>query len=255
MRLTVLATSALLAVAAVLPAQPPAPVQALRAEVLAVFPHDPSAFTQGLLWHQGKFYESTGLVGKSSLRRVDPATGTVEKRVEVPAPFFAEGLALVDDRLIQLTWQEKKAFVYRRDTFEKIGEFSYEGEGWGLTFDGTQLIMSDGTPVLRFRNPKTFAVERETTVTLRGRPVPQLNELEYVEGFVYANVWRTDTIVQVDPATGNVTGVVQLAGLLKGDDRKGADVLNGIAWNPERRTFSITGKNWPKLFEVQFVPQ
>ncbi len=224
--------------------------------VIDVHPHDTSAFTQGLLWHDGKLYESTGLRGQSSLRRVDLETGAVEQRVDIPAPYFCEGLVLVDDRLIQLTWRENTAFVYDVDTFEQIGTYSYDTEGWGLTYDGERLIMSDGTATLYFRDPGTFELLDTVVVTENGVPITRLNELEYILGLVYANVWLTDDIVIIDPSTGEVTNRVDLAGLLPPEERTGEeDVLNGIAFNEEDARIYVTGKLWPTLYDIRLVPQ
>lgn len=227
----------------------------LTAKVLSVRPHDAEAFTQGLLLHGGALFESTGLYGSSSLREVDPTTGTVKRKLSLPGRYFAEGLAAVDDRLIQLTWKEEKAFVYQLSDFKPAGELRYDGEGWGLCFDGRRLVMSDGSDRLTFRDAQTFAVLGEVHVTSAGKPVDALNELECVDGAVYANVWETDDILRIDPASGKVTAVIDASGLLTPGERRRADVLNGIAWDPQRKTFLITGKLWPKLFEVTFVPQ
>lgn len=232
---------------------PDAP-ERLKVKVLSTRPHDPEAFTQGLVLDGGTFYESTGLNGKSSLREVDPQTGKVKRKMDVPAEYFAEGLALVDGRLIQLTWKEEKAFVYDRADFKKVGEYRYDGEGWGLCFDGARLVMSDGSDRLTFRDPKTFAVQSIINVTLAGKPATELNELECVDGLIYANVWQTDDILRIDPKDGRVTAVIDASGLLTPEERQKTDVLNGIAWNPRTRTFLITGKLWPKMFEVELVP-
>lgn len=232
---------------------PDAP-ERLKVKVLSVRPHDPEAFTQGLVLDGDTLYESTGLNGKSSLREVDPQTGKVRRKVDVPSDYFAEGLALVDDHLIQLTWQTEKAFVYNRSDFQKVGEFRYDGEGWGLCYDGTRLVMSDGSDRLTFRDPKTFAVQSILNVTLAGQPAREINELECVDGVVYANVWQTDNILRIDPKDGRVTAVIDASGLLTPEERQKADVLNGIAWNPKTKTFLITGKLWPKMFEVDLVP-
>lgn len=230
------------------------PPESLRVEVLKTYPHDRGAFTQGLVLHQGTLYESTGLVGRSSLRQVEVATGRVMRKVDVAPPYFAEGLALVGDRLIQLTWQHGTAFVYDRRNFTKQSEFSYKGEGWGLCYDGKQLIMSDGTSNLTVRNPADFAVLRTIRVTMNGLPLEQLNELECVDGSVYANVWTRELIVRIDPASGRVTQEVNAANLLSPMEKAGTDVLNGITYDPSDKTFLITGKNWPKLFRVKFIP-
>lgn len=227
---------------------------ALQVQVVRVYPHDPKAFTQGLVWRDGALLESTGLVGQSSLRRVDLATGRVLQQVSVPAPYFAEGLADIGNRLYQLTWQHGRVFIYDARTFARVGEASYEGEGWGLCHDGRSLVMSNGSDELTVRNPETFAVTRRVRVTMGGRPLDQLNELECVRGDVYANVWMTDTIVRIDMASGRVTGRIDAAGLLSPIERRGVDVLNGIAWDPADDTFLITGKLWPKLFRVRFAP-
>jgi glutamine cyclotransferase len=240
-------------VAAAAASAPDAP-ERLKVKVLSTRPHDPEAFTQGLVLQGGTLYESTGLYGKSSLREVDPKTGAVKRKVAVPAEYFAEGLALVDDRLLQITWKEEKALVYNRADFKPAGEFRYDGEGWGLCSDGARLVMSDGSDRLTFRDPKTFAVLSILNVTLAGKPAYQLNELECVDGAIYANVWQTDDILRIDPKDGRVTAVVDASGLLTPEERGKTDVLNGIAWNPEAKTFLITGKLWPKMFEVQFVP-
>lgn len=226
----------------------------LAVKVVSIRPHDPAAYTQGLLLHDGALFESTGLHGSSSLREVDPRTGEVKRKVSLPRATFAEGLALVGDRLIQLTWQEQKAFLYRLADFNLTGELRYDGEGWGLCWDGRRLVMTDGSDRLTFRDPQTFAVLGEVRATLAGQPVNQLNELECVEGAVYANVWQTDDIVRIDPASGQVTAVIDASGLLTPAERQRAEVLNGIAWDPTAKTFLITGKLWPKMFEVTFVP-
>ena len=222
--------------------------------VVNTFPHDPRAFTQGLVYTDGVLYESTGLKGFSSLRRVDLTTGDVLQRREVDPKYFAEGLALFGDRLIQLTWQENTGLVYDRASFEPVSEFSYPTEGWGLTHDGTQLIMSDGTPILRFLDPDSYQVVREVAVTFDGQPVQRLNELEYVNGQVWANIWQTDIVARIDPATGAVVGWIDLTDLLPAEDREGVDVLNGIAYDPVGKRLFVTGKLWPKLFEVEITP-
>jgi glutaminyl-peptide cyclotransferase len=238
-------------------AQPPAAAAAreperLKVKVLASFKHDPTAYTQGLLWHDGKLYESTGLYGKSSLREVSPASGEVLRLLSLPAAYFGEGLALVGDQLIQLTWKEQTAFVYGRARFDQQGTFEYTGEGWGLCWDGRKLIMSDGSDRLTFRDPGTFAPLGGVNVTEGGKPVLDVNELECVDGAVWANVWQTDRILRIDPASGQVTAEADASGLLTPEEKAAAEVLNGIAWRPDTKTFYITGKNWPKMFEVVF---
>lgn len=234
-------------------AAPDAP-ERLKVKVLSTRPHDAGAYTQGLLFNNGSLFESTGLYGQSSLREVDPQTGEVKRKVSVPQQYFAEGLTLVGDRLIQLTWQEQKAFVYKLADFTKVEELRYDGEGWGLCSDGTRLVMTDGSDRLTFRDPKTLAVLGGVNVTLSGRLVDRLNELECVGGAIYSNVWQTDDILRIDPGSGKVTAVIDASGLLSPAERQRAEVLNGIAWDPEKKIFLITGKLWPKMFEVVFVP-
>ncbi len=233
---------------------PPPAVEALRVRVIRRFPHDPDAFTQGLLWHGGHLYESTGLHGRSSLRKVALETGEVLAQRSVERRLFAEGLARVDDRLIQLTWESGEAHVWSLDGFEHRRTFTYDGEGWGLCYDGRHLVMSDGSERLSFRDPETFRVDHVIRVRDADGFVEELNELECVDGVVWANVWQTDRIVRIDAASGRVTGSVDASGLLELGERLDADVLNGIAWIPERGHFVITGKLWPWLFEVDFIP-
>ena len=241
--------------AAASPAPPPAqPAEHRKARVLASVPHDAAAYTQGLVWSEGTLYESAGQYGQSSLRQVDPKTGKVLRSVQLPPRYFGEGLARVGDRLIQLTWQEGTALVYDLATFERRGELPYSGEGWGLCYDGQRLIQSDGSNRLTFRDPATFATTGGVNVTLDGRPAMQLNELECVDGVIYANVWQTEDILRIDPKDGRVTAVIDASGLLAPQERRMVDVLNGIAWDPAKKTFLITGKLWPKMFEVTFVP-
>jgi glutaminyl-peptide cyclotransferase len=229
-----------------------APPQTVRPEIVATYPHDPRAFTQGLLFHQGKLYESTGLLGRSSLRRVAPTTGVVEHSTSLAADQFGEGLALVGDRFFVLTWQNHVALTYDLD-FAPVGRFDYTGEGWGLCYDGQRLVMSNGSSRLFFRNPTTFAVLGEIEVRGANGPVPNLNELECVGSVVYANLWQTNAIVRIDPSSGDVTGTIDASGLLTPAEGASVDVLNGIAFNPATRHFFITGKLWPKLFEVRFA--
>ena len=230
-------------------AQPDVPTYGV--EIVGNRPHDPDAFTQGLVFHDGALYESTGLHGRSSVRRVDLETGRVLSRRSVPRPYFAEGLTIFQGRVVQLTWQSQKGFVYDLG-LRLTREFAYTGEGWGLTHDGTSLIMSDGTPRLRFLDPATFAVRRVLDVTDAGRPVESLNELEFVRGEVYANVWPTDWIVRIDPVSGRVVGRVDLTGLLAPHERRGTeDVANGIAYDASADRLFLTGKLWPRLYEVR----
>lgn len=221
-------------------------------EVVNSWPHDTKAFTQGLIYHDGAFYESTGQVGESSLRKVEPTTGKVLRKIDVPAPYFAEGLALIGGKLHQLTWENQKAFVYDLATFGKLGEFHVDGEGWGLTEDDTSLILSDGSNQIRFLDPATFAIKRTISVVHKGQPLRQLNELEYVKGEIYANIWHKDQIVRVDPQTGAITGWIDLKGLLPaGQVADGEAVLNGIAYDEAGDRLFVTGKLWPKVFEIR----
>ena len=248
--------------------QSPTPVEFLQTEVLNEYPHDSGSFTQGLVFHNGLLYESAGQYGDSNLRQVNIETSEVLQQTDVEAAYFAEGLALVDDRLIQITWKEETAFIYDLETFEPVGAFDYTGEGWGLCYDGEVIWMSDGSDILTARDPDTFEVVREVTVTFEeyslsqmvtedGRALSEINELECVDGSVYANVWYTDYILRIDPTNGQVTGIIGAADLLTPEEKaalpSGA-VLNGIAYNDETETFLLTGKYWPKLFEVQFKP-
>lgn len=227
-------------------------IERLRAEVIAAHRHDPAAFTQGLIWHDHRLLESTGRYGASELREVDIETGTVLRSHRLDDDLFGEGLARVDDRLVQLTWREGRALVYRLDDLRPIDEWAYDGEGWGLCYDGRVLWMSDGTDRLVARDPESFVPLRQLTVTVRGRPLDRINELECAEGWLYANVFGTDQIVRIDPATGAVRAVIDAATLLTPQEREAADVLNGIAYHPQRETFFLTGKYWPRLFEVSF---
>jgi glutamine cyclotransferase len=224
--------------------------------VIHTYPHDPQAYTQGLLYEDGFLYESTGLNGRSSLRMVDLETGRVLQRATVPDNYFAEGLASWGSTLIQLTWQSHIAFVYDRFSFRLLHTFNYKGEGWGLTQDGRNLIMSDGTATLRFFDPGTFREVHRIVVKDQGAPVTQLNGLEYVRGEIYANVWHTDRIARISPATGKVLGWIDLSGLLSENQRSDPEaVLNGIAWDSAHDRLFVTGKLWPRLFEIKIVPE
>ncbi len=237
------------------PADPSGAPATLAVTVRATYPHDPDAFTQGLLVDGDRLFESTGLHGRSSVREVEIASGRVLRRQDLPEKLFGEGLAEVGDRLFQLTWQSGLALAWERDTFTRRGELSYPGEGWGLTSDGHRLVMSDGSSWLVFRDPETFAELGRVEVTLSGRPLSQLNELEWVDGAVWANVWQSLSIVRIDPETGEVTGVADCSALearLPPAASGSIDVLNGIAWWPSHRSFLVTGKLWPRMFEVTF---
>ena len=229
-------------------------VERLSVRIVERYPHQLDAFTQGLLFEDGVLYESIGQLGQSSLRSVDLKTGRVLRQRNNDRTHFAEGLALAGDFLIQLTWRNQRALVFRKSDFEPVREHAYKGEGWGLCFNGTQLVMSDGTDQLTLRDPATFAVHDIIDVTLEGNPITRLNELECVEGSVWANIWKQDQIVRINPRTGRVTAVVDASGLLTQRELRGRDVLNGIAWLPKTGNFLLTGKYWPWLFEVQFVP-
>jgi glutamine cyclotransferase len=221
-------------------------------EVVQVFPHDPNAFTQGLEFHDGQLFESTGQEGRSSLRRIELETGKVLQKVDIPSPYFAEGLTLLKGRIYQLTWQHQTGFIYDPVSFSKIGEFTYQGEGWGLANDGESLILSDGTNRIRFLDPNNFQVRKTIAVFDTNMPVMNLNELEYVRGEIYANIWHQDKIVRIDPHTGRITGWVDLGGLLSRSEVADEEaVLNGIAYDDAKDRLFVTGKLWPKIFEIR----
>ena len=224
-------------------------------EVIHSYPHDHTAFTQGLVFEDGKLYEGTGRYGYSTLREVQLETGEVMKSQKLDPKYFGEGITIYENKIIQLTWKSKVGFVYDLETFKLLEEFSYPTEGWGLTHDGERLIMSDGSATLYFLDPVTFERVGRVNVTENGTAVSLLNELEYIKGEVYANVWFTDSIVRIDPATGNVTGRIDLKGLINPDDYDhDVGVLNGIAYDADRNRLFVTGKYWPKLFEIKLVP-
>jgi len=225
--------------------------------VVRAYPHDPGAFTQGLLWRDGFLYESTGLHGRSSVRKVTLETGVPEQERLIDSRYFGEGIVDWKDRLISLTWQGEMGFIFDLGSFERVGEFSYPGEGWALTRDETRIIMSDGTSALRFLDPETLNETGRIQVTDDGRPVDNLNELEWVKGEVLANIWQTDRIARIDPRTGHVTGWIDLSGLLSAADQAGGrvDVLNGIAYDAATDRLFVTGKFWPKLFEIKLTPK
>jgi len=229
-------------------------------QVVATYPHDPKAFTQGLVYHNGFIYEGTG--GKpargddfsSSLRKVELHSGKVVQKFDVPPTFFGEGITIIGDKVYQLTWQEATGFIYNLDDFKLLREVKYSGDGWGLTNDGTNLIMSDGTHVIRFLNPEDFTTKRTITVTdEKGRPLMEINELEFVKGEIWANVWQTPWIVRIDPATGKLLGRIDLSSIAENVAKKNrtADVLNGIAHDPATDRIFVTGKNWPSLYEIK----
>ena len=225
--------------------------------VVGSFPHDPTSFTQGLVYRDGFLYESAGLYGRSSIRKTDPATGKILLLKKLPERFFAEGMTIMGPRAYQLTWKSKKGFIYAKDTLRREGDFSYSTEGWGLTDDGESLIMSDGTDTLRFLSPRDFSVKKTLRVRRKdGSPVPMLNELEYAGGRIYCNVWHSDEIAVVNPETGLAERFVDFSALRKRLGRPDrADVLNGIAWKPSSGTFFVTGKYWSEVFEVEILPE
>jgi len=233
-------------------APPPTPIYGYR--VVHVYPHDPDAFTQGLEYRGGFLYEGTGLNGRSTLRKVELRSGKVLQEIHIDSRYFGEGITVFGQRILEITWRSEKGFVYDRNTFRETRAFDYPGEGWGLTNDGRQIFMSDGTAVIRSWNPETLREIRRFTVHDGTASVDQLNELEFVRGEIFANVWQTDRIVRISPLDGRVTGWIDLAGLLPASDRvSGADVLNGIAYDSAGGRLFVTGKLWPKLFEIQLV--
>jgi len=242
-------------VAAPVFAGPPVSHEPETYQIIHAYPHDSNAFTQGLIYLDGRLYESTGQNGRSSLRMVDLSTGRVLQKYELPTEYFGEGLTDWGSTLIQLTWKAHKAFVYDRFSFSVLRTFSYDGEGWGLTHNRTQLIMSDGTSYIRFLDPKTFRETRRIhVVDAAGHAIDNLNELEYIRGEIYANVWGSDVIVRISPSTGKVLGRLDLSGII---DKRGLAnpdaVLNGIAYDPTGDRLFVTGKLWPKLFEIRPV--
>lgn len=236
---------------------PPVTLELLRPEVISTHPHDTSSYTEGLVWNNGRMYESAGSYGESDVREVDPQTGEILQIVELKPEIFGEGLALVDNDLVQLSWKEGYAFVYDSDTLTWKTTLQYFGEGWGLCYDGSQLWMSTGSDKLDMRDPATFNQLGQVSVTLLGLAVEEINELECVGDSIYANVFLTDRILRIDKATGQVTGVIDASGLLTPEERANlgsGEVLNGIAYDPVNDSFWITGKHWPNIYEVRFVP-
>jgi glutamine cyclotransferase len=221
-------------------------------EVVQSWPHDPQAFTQGLVIYDGVLYESAGLYGQSTLRRVELESGKVKKKTKLENTVFAEGLTLLGDRLYQLSWTNQKGFIYAVKDFTKLGEFAYDGEGWGLATDGTQLILSDGSNSLRFLEPTTGKLVRMVTVMDGHQAIRELNELEFVKGEVWANIWHTDRIARIDPASGKVLGWIDLSGLLPSARQQNAEnVLNGIAYDTKNDRIFVTGKRWSRIFEIR----
>lgn len=241
----------------------PAPIASTRTptysfEVVRTYPHDISAYTEGLLFHEGRFFESTGEVGKSDIREVELETGRVIRKRALTGKdkndsgYFGEGIIIVGDKMIELTWKSEVAFIYDWKTFEPKGQFTYQGEGWAFTKHADSLIMSNGSSVINYRDPKTFAITRTITVSDHDVPVQQLNELEWVKGEIWANVWQQEQIARIDPATGKVLGWINLSGLLEAADRNGQeDVLNGIAYDEKNDRIFVTGKHWSKLYEIK----
>lgn len=224
-------------------------------QVVNDWPHLKSHFTQGLVYHDGHLYESTGQYGSSLLCRLDLKTGKVEKKVDVEKEFFAEGMTILGERIFQLTWEAHKGFIYDLKSFDRLAEFSYEGEGWGLTNDGSQLIMSDGTNRIRFLDPRSFRVLRSVEVYDHNQPLVELNELEYIKGEIYANIWHSDKVVRIDPLTGKILAWVDLTGLRKPEEDGGGgdNVLNGIAYDEKHDRLFVTGKRWARIYEIRLV--
>ena len=225
-------------------------------KVVREFPHDPSAFLQGFVYHDGFFYEGTGRHGESSLRKVRMETGEVVQRVNLPREYFGEGITIFNDEIVQITWQSHTGFVYNLKDFRFLRQFSYPGEGWGLTTHGSEIYMSDGTPEIRVLDGSTLQEKRRIKVHDGGTPIQELNELEYVEGEIFANIWHTDRIARISPQTGKVLGWIDLTGLLSAVYRRDEEaVLNGIAYDPLKKRLFVTGKLWPKIFEIKIVPK
>ncbi len=220
--------------------------------VVNVYPHDPTAFTQGLAFRNGYIYEGTGISGQSSIRKIELQTGKILNIQSLPAEHFGEGIAICGNRLIQLTWQSHIGFVYDLQSFRLLEIFSYPTEGWGITCDGNRLIMSDGTSILRFLDARTYKIVKQIEVHNRGRSLVNINELEFVRGEIYANVWGMDYIIRISPRTGQVLGWIDLRDLYRyvGTDRN-IDVLNGIAYDAKHDKLFVTGKYWPNLFEIK----
>ena len=253
-----LLTAIFIAAASCSPAPAPTPTVATAPavpvygyQVVATYPHDTTAFTEGLQFVDGAMYESTGMEGTSWVRRFDLATGAVQVQHDVDKQYFGEGMLVLPDKIISITWKNQKGFIYDRATLKPTGEFTYQGEGWALTTDGSKIFMSDGTSRIRTLDPATLQETGGIDFKMNGRPVDQINELEFIKGEIWANIFQSDRIVRIDPATGNVTGVVYLANLLSPQDRRGVDVLNGIAYDSAGDRIFVTGKYWPKLFEIK----
>jgi glutaminyl-peptide cyclotransferase len=238
-----------------IPAQRGTPPPTYGYRIVRSYPHDPGAFTQGLTVRNGFFYEGTGMNGRSGIRKVKIDTGEVVQTQPLSSDYFGEGITEFKGSIFQITWRSEVGFVYDLATFERKRSFTYKGEGWGLTHDGTHIIMSDGTPELRFIEPETWKETGRITVRDASGPVQNLNELEYVKGEIFANVWQTERIARISPKDGRVTGYIDLSGLLSHAERASADVLNGIAYDAASDRLFVTGKWWPKVFEIQVVKQ
>jgi len=223
-------------------------------QILQIYPHDPQAYTQGLVYQDDLLYESTGLVGASSLRKVELETGKVLQRRDIPEPYFGEGIALFEGKIFQLTWQTHEGFVFDQQTFDQLSTFGYQTEGWGLTQDGHNLIMSDGSDRLTFLDPESLQSTRSVSVTAGASPVTQLNELEYIHGEIWANIYQTSCIARINPQDGSVLGWMDVGGLLSREEMLSAEVPNGIAYDSETGRIFLTGKYWPKLYLVEEVP-
>jgi glutamine cyclotransferase len=224
-------------------------------QVVNKYPHDPTAFTQGLVFHNGLLYEGTGLYGESSLRIVEPETGMIIQSIDLSAEYFGEGITILGEYIYQVTWREQTGYVYDLD-LNQVTEFTIPDEGWGLTTDGTHLILSDGTSTLSYIDPATLTIMETVTVTFEGEKINRINELEYIEGYIYSNIWQTDSIAIIDPATGEVVSWIDLTDLKNElDSTAGIDVLNGIAHDPETGKIYVTGKHWPNLFEIKLIPK
>ncbi len=222
-------------------------------QVVKTFPHDPQAFTQGLEFRDGVLYESTGQNGRSWVRKVALESGSVIQQADLPAQYFGEGITIADNKIIELTWQSNRGFVYDLGRFQLLSTFNYPGEGWGLTHNGGDIYMSDGTAQIRVWDASTLAEKSRIDVTDRGQPVRELNELEWVKGEIFANVWQTERIARISPKDGKITGWIDLTGLLSPGERATTDVLNGIAYDTQNDRLFVTGKLWPKLFEIKLV--
>jgi glutamine cyclotransferase len=236
---------------AVQPARAQVPVYGFH--VVHAYPHDPKAFTEGLFYQDGALYESTGLEGHSDIRKVELATGRVLRSHPIDAKYFGEGIVAWNGRLMELTWRSQIGFVYDEASFKPLSSFRYAGEGWALTRDDHRLIMSDGTPDIRFLDPETLQETGRIHVTYEGRLVKNINELEWVKGEIYANIWQTDLIARIDPESGRIVSWIDLKGLLPASEQRGVDVLNGIAYDAEHDRLFVTGKLWPKLYEIKLV--